>query len=98
MWSQEGQAALAAQFLDTLAELHNRGAQTIHLVLAAPASLALRLGSVYDAKNHPKLRCYEWKRDQLPAYPWSVQMPTAVLPVAFVPTAALAHPTNAVPA
>ncbi len=98
LWSQGGQTALAAQFLDTLAELHNRGVQTIHLVLAASASLALRLGSVYDAKNHPKLCCYEWKRDQLPAYPWSVQMPTAVLPVAYLPTPAPAHPTDAVPA
>lgn len=96
LWSQEGQAALAAQFLDTLAELHNRGVHTIHLVLAASASLALRLGSIYDAKNHPKLRCYEWKRDQVPAYPWSVQMPTAVLPVAYKPTPALIHPADAV--
>jgi hypothetical protein len=98
LWSREGQAALAAQFLDTLAELHNRGVQTIHLVLVASASLALRLGSLYDSKNHPKLRCYEWKRDQIPAYPWSVQMPTAVLKVAYIPTPAPVHPTDTVPA
>ncbi len=98
LWSREGQAALAAQFLDTLAELHNRGVQTIHLVLVASASLALRLGSLYDVKNHPKLRCYEWKRDQIPAYPWSVQMPTAVLRVAYIPTPLPSHPTDTVPA
>ena len=98
LWSREGQAALAAQFLDTLAELHNRGVQTIHLVLAASASLVLRLGSLYDIKNHPKLRCYEWKRDQIPAYPWSVQMPTAVLKAAYMPTPAPVHPTDTVPA
>lgn len=98
LWSQEVQAALAAQFLDTLADLHNRGVQTIHLVLAASSSLALRLGSVYDAKNHPQLRCYEWKRDQPLAYPWSVQMPTAATPVSYEPTPVPAHPTDAVPA
>lgn len=98
LWSEEGQAALASQFLDTLADLHNRGVQTVHLVLVASSSLALRLGMVYDSKNHPRLRCYEWKRDQLPAYPWSVQMPTAVLPVAYVSTPAPAHSPASVPA
>lgn len=98
LWSKETQAALAGQFLDTLAELNNRGVKTIHLVLAAPATLALRLGSVYDAKNHPNLRCYEWKREQPLAYPWSVQMPTASTQVDYLPTASPAHPTDAVPA
>lgn len=98
LWSKETQAALAGQFLDTLAELNNRGVKTIHLVLAAPATLALRLGGVYDAKNQPKLRCYEWKREQAIAYPWSVQMPTASTRVDYFPTATPAHPTDAVPA
>lgn len=98
LWSKETQTALAGQFLDTLAELNNRGVKTIHLVLAAPATLALRLGSVYDSKNHPRLRCYEWKRDQPLAYPWSVQMPTASTQVDYLPTATPAHPTDVVPA
>lgn len=86
LWSAGGQAALTAQFLDTLVELQNRGVKTVHLVLAASASLALRMGRVYDPKNHLTLRCYEWKRGHVPAYPWSVQMPTASTEVRYLPT------------
>jgi len=88
LWSEEKQAALAGQFLDTLAELANRGVKTVHLVLAAPCSLSLRFGRVYDPRNMPNLRCYQRERDHVPPYPWSVQMPTAVLPVAYLLTPA----------
>ncbi len=86
LWSEDAQAALAQQFLDTLADLSNQGVKVVHLVLAAPSSLCLRLGSVYDHRNHPQLRCYQRERDQTPAYPWSVQMPTALQSVEYRPT------------
>ncbi len=86
LWSADGQEALTAQFLSTLVDLQNKGVKTVHLVLAASSSLALRLGRVYDSKNHVTLRCYEWKRGHTPAYPWSVQMPTATTPVKYLPT------------
>ncbi|MES2948161.1 MAG: SAVED domain-containing protein [Pseudomonadota bacterium] len=86
LWSEDTQAALAQQFLDTLADLNNIGVKTVHLVLAASSSLCLRLGSVYDHRNHPKLRCYQRERDQVPPYPWSVQMPTALKSVEYVTT------------
>lgn len=86
LWSEGTQVALAQQFLHTLADLSNRGIKVVHLVLAAPSSLCLRLGSVYDHRNHPRLRCYQRERDQTPAYPWSVQMPTALQPVEYCPT------------
>jgi hypothetical protein len=86
LWSEDTQTALAQQFLGTLADLNNIGVKTVHLVLAAPSSLCLRLGSVYDHRNHPKLRCYQRERDQAPPYPWSVQMPTALKSVEYMTT------------
>ena len=86
LWSEDTQAALGQQFLHTLADLSNQGVKVVHLVLAAPSSLCLRLGSVYDHRNHPQLLCYQRERDQTPAYPWSVQMPTALQSVEYRPT------------
>lgn len=86
LWSEDTQAALAQQFLHTLADLSNQGVKVVHLVLAAPSSLCLRFGSVYDHRNHPQLLCYQRERDQTPAYPWSIQMPTALQSVEYRPT------------
>jgi len=58
----------------------------VHLVLAAPASLAIRFGKAYDQRNMPKIRCYQREQNQTPPYPWSIQMPAAQQPVAFIPT------------
>lgn len=86
LWSEETQAGLANQFLQALATLRNREVKTVHLVLAVPSSLALRLGSVYDHRNMPDAFCYQRERTQEPAYPWSVRMPTAALTVAYMKT------------
>lgn len=86
IWSGANQAALTQQFLQTLAQLANRGVKTLHLVLAASSSLSLRFGMAYDHRNMPNLRCYQRERDHVPSYPWSVQMKTAVLPAACVAT------------
>jgi hypothetical protein len=72
LWSGAKQAALAAQFLETVAELGNRGVQSIALVLAAPSSLALRLGRAYDRRNLPEISCHQYQRDAHLPYPWSV--------------------------
>ncbi len=88
LWSEDTQATLTQQFLQTLGTLANQGVETVHLVLAAPASLAIRLGKAYDHRNMPKLRCYQREQNQTPPYPWSIQMPAAQQPVAFVPTPA----------
>jgi hypothetical protein len=87
LWSEDAQAALTQQFLQTLGTLANQGVEMVHLVLAAPASLAIRFGKAYDHRNMPKLRCYQREQNQTPPYPWSIQMPAAQQPVAFVPTA-----------
>lgn len=87
LWSENEQVALTDQFLGVLSELQNRGVSCIHLVLAASASLSIRFGKAYDARNMPALQCYQWEKGQTPAYPWSVRMPLTLGASAnYVPT------------
>jgi len=86
LWAEGTQAALTQQFLETLADLAGRGVQTVHLVLAASATLSIRFGMAYDHRNMPDLRCYQRERDHVPPYPWSIQMPTATQPVGYLET------------
>lgn len=78
LWSDAKQDALAAQFVSTLASLGNRGVRRVSLILAAPSSLAIRLGRAYDRRNMPEVACFQYERASMPAYPWSVLIePTA---------------------
>lgn len=86
LWSEADQAALAQQYLKTLGALANRGVKTVHLILAAPATLSIRFGMAYDGRNMPQLRCYQREAGQHPPYPWSVLMPRDDEPVKFLPT------------
>lgn len=88
LWSEETQADLTQQFLQMLGTLANQGVEMVHLVLAAPASLAIRFGKAYDHRNMPKLRCYQREQGYMPPYPWSIQMSAATQPVAFLSTPA----------
>lgn len=76
IWSDDTQAHLTQQFLQTLGSLANDGVELVHLILATPASLSIRFGMAYDVRNMPTLRCYQWNRGQVPPYEWSVEMPT----------------------
>ena len=76
-WSEEKQAALARQFHETAIQLGTKGVRTIHLVLAAPNSIVLRFGRVYDKRNLPALVAYQYERSTTPPYPWGVRMPVA---------------------
>ncbi len=86
LWSEDTQAALTQQFLQMLGALANRGVEMVHLVLVAPASLAIRLGKAYDHRNMPKVRCYQREQGHTPPYPWSIEMPAATQPVAHLVT------------
>jgi hypothetical protein len=86
LWSEETQAVLTQQFLQMLGSLANQGVEMVHLVLVAPASLAIRFGKAYDHRNMPKLRCYQREQGHTPPYPWSIQMPAATQPAVSVPT------------
>lgn len=72
LWSSAKQDALAEQFVSTVARLGNKGVRRISLVLAAPASLVIRMGRAYDRRNMPRIACFQYEPAPTPAYPWSV--------------------------
>lgn len=86
LFSEAMQAALTQQFIETMAKLANAGVQQVHLVLVASASLTLRFGRAYDARNMPILYCYHRDTEANPPYPWSIRMPLAGQPVQYVET------------
>jgi hypothetical protein len=71
-WSRVQQAALAQEFLQTIGQLANAGVQRIHLILASPASLCLKFGTLYDRRNLPELVVYQYERQEVCKYPWGV--------------------------
>ena len=78
-WSEEKQRHLAQQFLDVAMTLARQGVTEIALFLAAPASLSLRLGTVYDKRNLPCLELNQFEQADARKFPWAVRMPVAGL-------------------
>lgn len=74
-WSDAKQARLGSQFLDFMKSLQGRGVEVIHLFLACQSSIALRLGRLYDKRNLPSLKVYQFERGNQPPFPWAVHMP-----------------------
>ncbi len=83
-WSSEKQLAVVAAFRAVVQELLHRGVVRIHLVLAAPASLTLRLGMSYDRRLMPEMLVYQYEKTCTPPYPWAFAMPTHGKPDATV--------------
>jgi len=76
-WSEAKQKQLAQQFLDTVMALSRHGVTEITLFLAAPASLSLRLGTVYDKRNLPRVTVNQFEQADPMKFPWAVRMPVA---------------------
>jgi len=76
-WSEEKQRQLAQQFLDVAMALARQGVTDIALILAAPASLSLRLGTVYDKRNLTRLELNQFEQGDARKFPWAVRMPVA---------------------
>jgi hypothetical protein len=89
-WSSAKQAALADQFLAVANRLEGNGVRKLHLVLSAQNSVAFRFGRIYDKRNLPSINVYQFERDAMPPYPWSVAMP-----VSGRKTAEIVHTQNA---
>jgi hypothetical protein len=83
-WSELKQQRLAQQFLDTVMALARQGVTEISLFLAAPASLALRLGTLYDKRNLPHVEVNQFEQGDPKRFPWAVRMPVSGLPLAEV--------------
>lgn len=78
-WSESKQQRLAQQFRDTVMALARHGVTEISLFLAAPASLSLRLGTVYDKRNLPSIKVNQFEKADPKKFPWAVRMPVAGL-------------------
>jgi len=78
-WSEHKQQQLAQQFLDVIMSLTRQGVTDIALFLAAPASITLRFGTVYDKRNLPQLELNQFEQAHPKKYPWAVRMPVAGL-------------------
>jgi hypothetical protein len=76
-WSEVKQRELGREFLNVVMELAARGTQEISLFLAAPASLALRLGALYDKRNLPSVEVNQYERGATKAFPWAIRMPVS---------------------
>lgn len=74
-WCAEKQQAIVAEFRGAVQRLMEQGAARIHLILASPASLAIRLGMTYDPRLMPELLVYQYERTDPIPYPWALRMP-----------------------
>lgn len=76
-WSEGKQAALAQEFFNTMRALSGTYVKHVNLVLAAPNSVVIRFGRIYDKRNLPPLTVWQYENGQTPPYPWGVCMPVA---------------------
>lgn len=75
-WSAVKQQAFVAAFRGAVQHLMEQRVGRIHLVLASPASLAIRLGMAYDPRLMPELLVYQYERTDPVPYPWALRMPS----------------------
>ncbi|MCW6596092.1 SAVED domain-containing protein [Yersinia ruckeri] len=69
---------LMQDFMNCIATLKSKGTKRIHLVLATPSILSIRLGSCYAGRNMPELIIYQYQQAQKEnPYPWGVRMPNS---------------------
>ena len=76
-WPETKQVALAQQFFDMMRSFCGTNVKHVNLVLAAPNSLVIRFGRIYDKRNLPPLTVWQYENGQTPPYPWGVSMPVA---------------------
>ena len=76
-WSEAKQTALAQEFFDTARALCGTKVKHVNLVLAAPNSVVIRFGRIYDKRNLPALTVWQYENGQIPPYPWGVSMPVS---------------------
>jgi len=83
-WSLEKQSAYVATIRDAIQQLTAAGITRIHMVLAAPSSLSLRIGMAYDRRLFAELVVYQYERQLSPPYPWGILLPSASVPAPLV--------------
>lgn len=75
-WSTAKQEAITKSFIEAVQQLLHRGVQRLDLVIAAPASLSIRLGMAYDKRLLPSVAVHQFEKSTAAGYPWALRMPT----------------------
>ncbi|HRO19038.1 SAVED domain-containing protein [Alcaligenes phenolicus] len=83
-WSLEKQSAYIVTIREAIQHLTAAGVKRIHMVLAAPSSLSLRVGMAYDRRLSAELVVYQYERRLDPPYPWGILLPSACFPTPSV--------------
>lgn len=83
-WSKEKQQACVQTFRQAIEKLIAYQVKRVHLVLAAPSSLALQMGMTFDKRLHPEVVVYQYEKTSTPPYPWGLKMPTHGMAVAEI--------------
>ena len=83
-WSAEKQQAYVVAIRDAMQQLTDLGIKRIHLVLAAPASLSIRVGMAYERRLFAEVVVYQYERSVSPAYPWGFLLPSSGNPTPAV--------------
>ncbi|MBE9065014.1 SAVED domain-containing protein [cf. Phormidesmis sp. LEGE 11477] len=66
------------EFTSYMRRIHAAGVKRIHMVLAAPSSVCINLGRVYDKRLFPPIWIYQYERDaEKGRYNWRANMPVA---------------------
>lgn len=78
VFSESSIQNIMQQFMQTVTTLQGMGIGKIHLALAAPSVLTMRLGSCYAPRNMPEMVVYQYLRAQKEnPYPWGIKMPNS---------------------
>lgn len=83
-WSETKQVAIAQEFFNCVRALCSTNVKRVNLILAAPNSVVIRFGRIYDKRNLPALTVWQYENGQIPPYPWGVNMPVAMEKVEIV--------------
>ena len=75
-WSSEKQKAFVLAFRDAVQQLMGQGIERVNLVLAAPASLCIRMGMASDRRLMPDLVVHQYERTAAIPYTLGFRMPT----------------------
>ena len=70
--------AITVEFTKAIQYLQRHGVKTIHLLLAAPGVVTLRLGAAYSPRNMPAVIVYQYSGQAEDRYSWGVRLSDSI--------------------
>lgn len=71
---EESTRAICNEFRNLLIKIFEQGISHVHLVMAAPSALSIRLGNSYDARNMLPVTVYQFEQTNQNPYPWGIRI------------------------